>query len=318
MAHAQSEPDSHPHRFLNGVVLLILVGMVAALGAVVAGAPTKPHVDESSFRTAVTVDEKRLYDERDEKYGLIDLSKNAAQVKDLQDAVRASHELQFGSPAPSATRDAMMVNVFAANEVLAATNLQGVMLAGNEVFEECRKGLDEVREALKSDELPLEKAKTDPGEEFARYRKNCGNALPTLLEVKLLKPDGSWVNPDVGPVIFDILNRYRWGSILDLRLPPEQQLTHYEYELLTKWRLANDAFPVQKRIEWAQVAARELPSLPLQEILGNLHFEAGDVAQASAAYHQACEKEKRNLELQAKCEWLAARTASTPSASGGH
>ena len=318
MAHPQTEHDPQPHRFLNVVMATILAGFVGALISIVLGAPVKPSVDADSFRTQVDIDAERLREARAAKYGGVDLAPHAQEVAELRDAVRSSHELQFRPAAPSETRNAMVINLYAANEVLAATNLEGFMLAGTDVFEQCLEALDELRAAVKSGNLAIEKARVDPGPDFQKYRQNCGNALPTLIDTKIMRPNGDWVDPRVGPVMFDIINRLRWASILDLRKPPQQQLTNYEYELLTRWRASNELFPVDKRIEWVQEAASHVPEHAANEIVGNLHLEAGDVPAARDAYEKACATAKRDdMLLHAKCEWLAAQGTSQ-AASNAH
>lgn len=305
MAHDQPVPERHPQRLLNVILVLTLLCAVGGIAAIVVTAPEIPPVDETSFRTSVEVDESRLDEERAFLYQNVDLRAHTEKIAALQKSVREANLLQFGTPSPKALRDAAVMNTYNANEVLAATSIEGVMLAGNEVFEACQAGLAELQAALASKKITAQEARTDPGERFATYRENCGNAFGPLEEMALIRPDGAWVDPAVGPTILDIFNRFRWATILDARRPALQQLTPYDYELLTRWRAANPAFPVQKRIEWVERAARELPGLARDELLGNLHFEAGDRSAATEAYARACARRQQDLHLQAKCAWLA-------------
>lgn len=301
--------ESSPARFLNVVVGVIFVAIAAATVWYFAAAPRVPDVSEESFRNTVTeIDVARLEKERREKYGDPDLSAADSEIEILRDETVAANLMQFDMKGAKAIHDARVSTNLAANEVITKVDMAGFMAAGRPAFEGCRKGFDKLLKALRDGEIKPAQARQDPGADFSDYRENCGKAYPALVDHGLVQ-GGEWVDPDVGPYIFDILNRLRWAGVVDLRQRPSEQITPYELEIFTRWRSGSGALPASRRVQLVERAAQVSDDIPAHEIIGNIYFEAGQIDAAAEAYEKACKAHRDDAYLQKKCTWLSSRAA---------
>jgi hypothetical protein len=305
MSEPVDSPDSNPSAFLNVTIGVILIAVIAMLAWYVGSAPKVADVTEDSFKNVVTeIDVQRLERERKEKYGNPDISPAQEEVEILREEAVKSNLMQFENKGARAVHDARVATNYAANEVITKIDMAGFMAAGRPVFDGCSKGFDKLLGALKSGKITPEQARRDPGADFADYRKYCGKAYPAL-ESHGLVQGGEWVNPAVGPHLFDILNRLRWAGVLDMRRRPSEQITPYELELFTRWRSGSEKLPADRRIKLVERSASASDALPKHEIVGNIYFESGQVDKALEEYEKACSEHRDDPHLQAKCAWLA-------------
>lgn len=304
MSHP-SEVDENPAGFLNVIAAVTFLGAVSVLIALFVMAPKAPPVTEESFNPPLSVDADRLEAEREKRFGDVDLDAAKEEVEQLHEAARQLYSSEFGGDA-AARRSAYNAVAFAANDVMTAVGMDGYMAAGETMFDACREGLDELRAAVKAGEISSEEAALDPGDRFDTYRENCGAAWGELTKKKVIEPDGDWSDPDVGPHILELSNRYRWATVLDLRLPRHRQFTPYELEVFTRWRVGHRDFPFERRKAWAALLEESNPAAA-QELLGNLAFEARDLASTLTHYRAACDLAPKDVSLRARCEWLEAK-----------
>lgn len=195
-----------------------------------------------------------------EFYETPDLSTQRDTVQALHDLTQKANLTQFppldGESLPPLAELDHHLRLLA-DELLPATGPRGFSSVGEPLFQACTEGLNDLLAALQAQELPLSQALKDPPHQrFAQYRKNCGNALPVLLERHLITPDGTWAH-DFGPELFGILQRYRWADLIHSRYSTDQQLAPYDLEIFSRWRIEDpQAFsPAERRQLLAQSRA---------------------------------------------------------------
>ncbi len=306
-AHPPEESSNHSANLAVGLCLLIALG---AFAVIVAKAPTVGTVTDESFAIVPPqVDAERLAADRAKHYGAVDFDAIAKPLAELEKSVRAANNLQFGALDAQGAHDLQIMTLHQANDVITKSGIEGFIPSGANMYKACAAEFEKLLAAVRSQKLTADQAEKDPGDEFAEYRSQCGNAFGPLVKSGVIKASGEWSDPVSGPLVFDIMNRFRWATVLDMRLPPSQQLSPYEYEVLTRWRASIRAVPVAKRLEWVVAAGRELPSFPQHELIGALLLEKGDGVGALGAYEEACKLRRTDLLLQRKCEFLRGRMA---------
>ncbi len=276
-------PDLGPGLKAGFVVSLALGCVVFWLMAFSesAGGPEHP----LAFPT-IEIDQKRLDGERDDKYGEARSNLEQSPPEEFLKVVRKVNRQQFIDDAAKRRKTAERLS-YLANEVIPTTGYKGFMAAGQPVFDECRKGLEDLLEAVRSGDLELSEAKSDPApEQFGLYRTNCGGLLPTLLERGLVDQDGYWAQPvELSKTIFEILQRLRWANIIHSRRPPMMQLTDYERELLMRWRIEDpDAYGREKKEEFLKRTERNPEPYPNYDAPLNrakIAYQAGDLQTAA-------------------------------------
>lgn len=317
MDHADESPlEENPSNFTNAIAVICAVAAAGTLAYAMFGQGPIPDVSDADFALkSPAIDRDRLKAEREAAYGDVDLSGAQDEVDELLKVTRDANRLQFGEPTMKELRDTKILTEHHANAVITETGIDAFMAAGKPLFDNCMAGVQAVLADVESGKLEPDEALGDPGESYTDYREWCGKALPALARFGLVSPDGKWNDPKVGPVIFDVMNRYRWAAVLDLRKPPAEQLTPYEFELLTQWRVGRTDVPIDRRIDWVQTAARRLDDFDVYETVGNMYFHDNNYEAAYLAYAQRCEKNKADPFLQRKCAYLK-RKASSANMSG--
>lgn len=309
--HAHSAHQAPPHA-VNAAMAVCLALVAVAIVVLVVRAPELPDVSEQSFAlTAPQVDPERLAADRARHYPQADASAAAPEIEQLHATMRKANEAQFGTADGKAVHDLQIETLHHANAVITEVGIETFVPIGEPMFKACADAFGQLMEAVRTGKLTLEEASTDPGDAFAEYRRNCGNGFGPLLRSGVVTESGVWSDPVSGPLVFDIMNRFRWASTLDLRRPAWEQLTRYEYEILTRWRAAITTVPVRKRIEWVVAASKALPDTTRHELIGSLLFEDGDAVGALGAFEEACQADRTDLLLQRKCEFLRERVGSS-------
>ncbi|MBA2662956.1 MAG: hypothetical protein H0U74_11715 [Bradymonadaceae bacterium] len=270
MAHDTSPPDPptiHPVLWVSFALCALIIVVLFVAFTHTTSTPharlKEPARYEPLLFAPLEVDARQLAIERDRHHGEARLDAVGEDLAHLHQIVRKANLSQFPSADEQAPPDALQMQaelVFAADEVLPATGVRGFIAAGEPIFEACNEGLEQLLQALRLANLPLAEARTNPPHRrFQKYRENCGNALPSLLEHGLVSATGQWLKP-YGPAIFEILNRFRWAHIAHARLPARLQLSPYEYRLMMRWRIEDpDAFPLQARREFLSQATELFP-----------------------------------------------------------
>ena len=305
--HGATAEHSSAHS-LNGVMTLCAIIIAACVGYLIAKAPKiEPVTAESFILRPPVVDAEALRQARAAHYPKVDVAAAQAEIDALMQAVHAANAMQFGAPDGKAIHDAQIVTVHKATDVVAKIGMDAFVVAGEPLFAGCAESFSALQRAVKSGGVTQEAAAADPGDDHAQYRKTCGNAWEPLVRSGVLQANGDWSDAVSGPLVFDIMNRFRWAAILDLHKPPWHQLSPYEFEILTRWRAAMTAVPIERRVQWVVSAGKALPSLPTHELLGSLLFEKQDYVGALGAFEEACAVRKTDIALQRKCEFLRAR-----------
>lgn len=284
--------------------------MLVALGVLVFAFVTRVEIPDASHETllpaAPVVDVARLEAERQTHYPAPRVEASG-EVNEMLRSAREANVAQFGSPTEKEGHDLQVKTMFAATDLITEISLEAFIPAGQPMFDTCATAFDALLEAVRAGKLSIEDAAKDPGEDHQLYRENCGNALGSLIESKVVTRDGQWADPVSGPHLLEIMNRYRWASVLDLRKSAAEQLSPYEYELLTRWQASVSSIPVERRVQRVVAAKRVNESLQEKEIIGSLLYESGDVVGAFGAYNEACEERPGDLHLKRKCDYLRER-----------
>lgn len=249
-----------------GVCLLCTIGLGFAFSSLSSSSHTSSQsqnleANPTQFPPLI-IDHQRLNKERRLQQSEARLGSVEQELNHLYAVVRRANLAQFPSTANEARPDLVILNAevtFAADEVLPASGIRGFTAAGEPLFAACNEGIEELLKAIRRQSIPLEEARRNPSPaRFQKYRENCGNALPLLLQHGLVDSTGRWSKP-YAPVLFEILNRYRWAHITHARLPARLQLAPYEYELLMRWRIEDpDAFPIAERRKFIHQASSEI------------------------------------------------------------
>ncbi len=306
MSSFPSPPEQHPiHPILwtaFGLCLtcVVVVGVLLATNASTdnSNSPTDIANSNPTRFAPLTIDTARLLRERREQQSEAQLGEVDRELSHLYSVVIRANQAQFPPQDSQTQPDPVLLAAevtFAADEVLPASGVRGFTAAGEPIFAACNEGIEELLKAIRIKNVSLAEAKENPPlARFKKYRENCGNALPMLLQHGLVTPDGRWAKP-YAATLFDILNRYRWAHIAHARLPARLQLAPYEYELLMRWRIEDpDAFSTNERKQFiAQAAAeiRDYDSLLAETLLEN---ESKDRTQAVEHLRNLSEKHPTN------------------------
>lgn len=314
-ARSPTPASLHPSLLLAFAICgALVVGLFFIIGP---GRPTAPvvtsgpHFDDPTQFAPLSIDEQRLARERHRHHGPVTLDRARPALERLYEAVYRAHRHQFPTVEGEVRASVVELEaalVFAADEVLPATGMPGFVVAGEPIFEACQEAIDELLLAIHRRSITLDQARTDPPlPRFARYRDNCGNALPMLLDHGLVTPDGRWARP-YAPKLFEILNRLRWANILHARLPARLQITPYEYELLMRWRIEEPkAFPITKRRAFLREAATYLPHYDVVLAEALLDIEGQDTSFAVDRIRKIVEEHPEVPEYKLRLERLESR-----------
>jgi hypothetical protein len=259
---------------------------------------------------AIDIDQKRLDGERTEKYAEARSNLEKSPPEEFLEVVRKVNRQQFTNDVAKRRETAERLS-YLANEVIPKTGYEGFMAAGQPVFDKCRKGLEELLEAVRSGELELSEARSDPAPgQFGRYRTNCGRLLPTLIERGLVDQQGYWTKPvELSQTIFDILQRLRWANIIHSRRPPMMQLTEYERELLMRWRIEDpDAYGRDKKEEFLKRTERNpepYPSYDVPLTRAKIAYQTGDLQTAAEILKKQLREDSGDTsDYREALEWL--------------
>jgi hypothetical protein len=200
----------------------------------------------------IRVDAKQLETSRESHYeGLSVTSATESEIK-LHELLRSLGDLQFKSeedlPDPKEIKDLLILLEFHSDELVIDLGYEGFLLATMPVLDACDKALDATLSQLSDGTLKWENVQSGP-DLTDSYRENCGNFLPELEKTNLISKQGEWRNPSTGPLVANILNRYRIGSTLRTRTPTWKQLTAYEASVYCQLVVGQRAFPRERRRE---------------------------------------------------------------------
>ena len=302
MAHPTTDTDPSGLAPVMWLGALISLGFGIAFFWLATYEKEEPKPDHPMAFVPLTVDHDRLEAERNRKYGEAREALEAEPATKYVDLVRKMNRAHFSSTGSGKLRKLGRKLSYMANEIIPRTGYDAFVAAGDPVFEECATGLERLLDAVRSGSIDLETAKSKPdAETFAAYRDNCGNLLPTLVKRNLVDAKGEWAPPaDVSKAVFDLLQRYRWATIIRSRRPALLQLTEYGRLVLMRWRIESpDAYGMSKRRSFAQRLVDDPDILP--------DYDA-TLAKAKLAYEQG--------ELERSAEIL--RNAATSDADQGH
>jgi len=279
---------SSPSGLPPGVVMGLVASLAAALGVAAWSASHRGRAvgDRPLEFRPIAVDHPRLDRQRQDRSANLQTAGEEAPIEELLTHVRRLNGLQFDE----ATRDRQTKLAekisYLANDVIEITGYDAFIAAGRPLFERCRTGLQSLLADVRSGDVSLETARTDPDPDaYGDYRRNCGNLLPTLLERGLIDGEGRWTRPrDLKKTIVDILQRYRWANIIRTRRPPLEQLTEYERRLLMRWRIEDsDAYSLRERRNYLDRLADNpglVPKYNVAEARARLAYAERDLHQA--------------------------------------
>lgn len=306
MSSSQSPTEPHPIHPVLWIAFGICLACIVLLGVAFSTTKTTNHSnsyadsansDPTRFEP-LTIDSARLKRERREQQSEAQLGTVDKELSHLYSVIRQANSAQFPPQNGQNQTDQILLAAevtFAADEVLPASGVRGFTAVGEPIFAACNEGIEELLKAIRINNVSLDEAKENPPPaRFQKYRENCGNAFPMLLQHGLVTTDGRWAKP-YASTIFDILNRYRWAHIAHARLPARLQLSPYEYELLMRWRIEDpDAFSRGERQKFITQAAAEIRDYdaPLAEVL--LSNEGNDRLQALEHLRELSEKHPTN------------------------
>lgn len=262
------------------------------------------HIRSGMEFPPLEIDKQRLEQARRDHHDDPDLSLIEEEIETLHTTFQRANLTQFPSHSPEEPEDPeSLVNrlTFLADDILLVSGVRGFQLVGEPLFQECRRGLDELIYAIQRGNIPVAQALEDPPErDFARYRENCGNFLPFLFERELLSEEGEWNQP-AGQDLVEILQRYRWADLVRSRFPVHYQLSPYELEIFFRWRIEDaNAFSLPQRHQFLEQAKPYLSSdydIALAET--RLHAADEDPDEALQLFDQLVEDDPENEFYQA-------------------
>jgi hypothetical protein len=287
-------------------IVVLIIGVVAFAAFRVATAPEITE-DDIAFEP-LRVDTDRLLEERRERSRDVDPDREKESLAQLREVAREANEMSFGSPSQLERRTTAKKLSILADQVIPAYGYDGFIYSAKPLFIECGKGLEELLEAIRRGQLTVEDAQNPPADTFERYRRNCGNVLPLLVEQGLVTSEGEWTT-ESGPAIFDVLNRYRWAHLIDDRRRAITQLTPYEREILMRWRIEEaEAFEPSERWEYLN-RAKGLDGYDVNWAAGVLSYRDGNLEQALDYFQKAADN-KENERADDIVEYLEKRLES--------
>ncbi|MFW5966571.1 MAG: hypothetical protein ACOCV2_03585 [Persicimonas sp.] len=234
-----------------------------------------PQVTEEdlTFDGDLDIDADRLERQYRETYGDIDLERVEEDWQALLDVGQRANEAQFEETSTSDRNELSVELKLLGHQVVPTTGYDGFVVSGEPLFEGCHEGLETLLKDIQSGDIDLETAREDPPKDaYDKYRKNCGNLLPHLLDRGLVTEEGEW-GFEGAKTMVQILHRYRWAHIIYNEKRPRAQLTPYEVELMDRWRL-----------ELAEGLSEEDRRRSLERLdKGNADYEV-DYARAILAY----------------------------------
>lgn len=237
---------------------------------------------------AITVDTRKLNQEREARFELVHLDRYSTQWEQLLRAARELNRAQFD--AASTTEDAALLMhalQYHANEIIPATGYAGFAAAGQPLRDGCQEGINALLNAVQAGKISLQDARENPpADQFAAYRDNCGKMLPMLITRGLITPQGAWHSP-ASPAIADILARYRWAHAIADQRSPWTQLTPYEAKIFARWRIEEaQGYSTEKRLEFLAEYARLFPKEDTNFARGVLALRAGDFPGAIQSFER--------------------------------
>lgn len=291
---------SRRHREAPAFPQALVIGAVVTLGAgwgawamMGESPPTEaPEPAESSLLEfpPLEFDVQALKRQRAEKYdGAREALQSDAARKDvdeLHELVRRANKLQFQDASVDGSGEKLTKKIsVTANRVVTYTGFEGFVAAGGSLYSKCQNGLTGLLRAIRGGGLALKEAKeTPPRQRFGDYRANCGRVLPMLLNRGLVVADGRWAEPAAQHRrLFDLLQRYRWASIISDRKPPLEQLTEEGRRVIMRWRIESDAYPLEARRRFLERVAQSSSLLPDYDTVvarARLEVAAGNLGEA--------------------------------------
>lgn len=305
MAHHET---NHSNSLAISLVLVFLLAVALAALFRSSAQPVDPGLSQLGVPT-LNISISKLTQERAQ---VAKPRPTPAELETFFAQVREINRLQFGEHDEKTLEDASILLMEAVNELAVAQgSYQHLLSSSDPLIHECQNSFDPVLSALNSKSLTWSDATTDPPKAFDAYRNACGNVLPIMESLQLIRKDGTWVDPKNGPPLFSILNRLRIASLVHDRIPSVQQLTPYERDILYTWRFGSPALKIEDKIRFAETAVFDIPKFPKDEWIGRIYYDAGMLNEATEAYNRACAERKADSALQAKCQKLQEKLASS-------
>lgn len=301
------------HQSSGGAGVLVassLLSLALAAGLIYffsSSAEPLTEVDREWFlQPEVTIDEAALQESRREHYDSPLEEKPA--YEEYREAFRAANMLQFTDPTPKELEEMSKLLALRADDAI--TEVRGAhnfILIGEPIFEECSKALDGLLTDIIEGRVSMEDARTGAlSDAHDIYKRNCGHAIPQLLESRLITEDGEWVRPQYGPVVFDILQRYRFAAQISLRVHYTDSLSPADYRELTRWRLlVPEAFSPAERVQNLSRARKKPPTgLNIDRAQAFVMASGGYWKSAREAYQRVCDSPDATSQDYVACDWL--------------
>lgn len=289
----------------SSLIIAFLICALLLAGIWLWRRPDTGDVDAADFEfQAIKIDADKLQTQRDEKFKSVRLDRVTKDWQSLLTAARDVNRLDFNSPGQAQKAAAIEKLGYLTNEIIPATGYEGFVAASLPLRDECRAGLDALREALEAGDLELHEAKVDPpAQRFAKYRANCGNQLPMLLKRGLLNDQGAWTTTNA-PIIADILGRYRWAHLVRDQYSPWLLLTPYEIEIFARWRIEQaKGYSTEKRLKFIAEIVRFLPDYNADFARGILAYKENNIPE-SLNYFEILAKNNPEAGYQAYIRYL--------------
>ncbi len=190
----------------------------------------------------------------------------SASTMKLIAEVRLANDHQFETkPVPTVDEEELNSRVeVAAMEALQDHPEGAFVELGRPLYASCAKGLAALQRDIAAGKVTLAQAIKDPDyEAYSEYRRACGGVLGMLSARKLIDDDGQWQDPSAGPVVLELLQRYRWAFIAHKQAQPGALLSPSDAEALTRWRIgASASFTAEERLMFARRAKEVSPDYP--------------------------------------------------------
>ncbi len=308
MAHSTGDSPDRSALLFGVILSLGVAGLAFWLFS--SSAPELERVDYSDFEfESFAIDRDRLTEERARERDDFSPDPSAqTAIEAFEKAVRRANLKQFGQPSRKELRDTEIEVEFAANEAASrAGGYEHFVYFVEDLYHACQTQLGTALAAIRDGNISFDQMVTAPPDEYAVYREVCGNVIPELVARGLVSRDGEW-RGKWGPVLFDILYRYRIASIIRLRMRPALQLTSYGRESMWRWRIQDEvAFSIGKRLDavrqgFEQRAEGDTYPTPLEA--AKIYVQANDLEEALDELEPWCAENPDDAQLQLHCSFL--------------
>jgi hypothetical protein len=306
MAHDESTDAGSGVVLVSGIVCAALAaGLIYFFHG---QTPPIQEVDETWFRAPeLKLDEAELRASRDAHYGAGELEDKPAYAE-YRTNYQAANLLQFTDPTEAEISRMQKLLALTATDALTTIQKHDRFTAiGEPIFADCRTALDDLLDDIVERRVTMDAALSgDLGEDYDRYKRNCGHVMPVLRKHELVTADGEWRRPAYGPVLFDVLQRWRFASQVSNHVHPADGVSPADYRAMTEWRLmVPEAFSPSDRYQKLASARSKPPvGLNLDRAEAYIAAAAGDWNRARKAYAKVCKRPEATAQDHVACDWL--------------